>query len=765
MGKHVIFHIEERKRVKAVDYVPVGEHATLKVDVSKIETALKDHNIEVHLDAFVDEATIQKVITAIRELYAQQGYNDVKVEPVMRELPGGPKLVDLRFNITSGPQLKIRDVVFDGNQALSDGELRKQMKDNQPRSKLLFFLGRGTYHEQRFADDADRIADYYRTHGYWRVEVGQPQVESYETSVDGKSRWIQLRVPIEEGPQYKVGTFVIAGTPSLNAQYLRNMFDIKQGDVFSLKKLRKGFERVKDVYGAYGFYQWAPDPEMTPRDVDPETGKPKEEGGAPVPPIMDINLKMNEGKQFYVNRITFVGNTTTHDAVIRRELNVAEGALFNSEALKMSVRRLNQLGYFKPLEGKEGEMDVTPTANVDNKVDVKIKVEEQNRNQIAFGAGYSQFEGVFGQLSFQTSNFLGRGETLGVSLQRGSQAEQYQLSFSEPYLFDRPINAGFDLHKTQFIYPGQFTQESTGANLVVGFPLANFTRAFMGYSYEAIRVFDVNSAYLSPAALRNNPFLSDSLLIGQNGRRLVSKISPSVVFNTVNAPLFPRTGQKYSAAFDLAGIGGNTSYTQSTLEGTWYFPISTHTALGVHGSGQYIRPYGDTTTLPIFEKIFLGGEYTMRGFDIRSVSPRDPQSGLLIGGNKSLIFNAEYYVDIMGQVRVLAFYDAGEVRDIGERFVTREDITQIVVPPVPLLVDFLGAPNLLTEPGGIRSEVIGHTSAIKTSTGLEVRFMMPVLNIPFRLIAAYNPQRLGVLKNDLTPTPKFTFRFAVGTMF
>src|SRR4029079_6752459 len=177
--------------------------------------------------------------------------------------------------------------------------------------------------------------------------------------------------------------------------------------------------------------------------IDPETGRPT--GPDEPPPIMDINLKMNEGKQFYVNRITFVGNTTTHDAVIRRELNVAEGALFNSEALKMSVRRLNQLGYFKPLEREEGEMDVTPAVNAENKVDVKIKVEEQNRNQIAFGAGYSQFEGVFGQLSFQTSNFLGRGETLGVELQRGSQAEQYQLSFSEPYLFDRPINAGFDL--------------------------------------------------------------------------------------------------------------------------------------------------------------------------------------------------------------------------------------------------------------------------------------------------------------------------------
>jgi outer membrane protein insertion porin family len=266
--------------------------------------------------------------------------------------------------------------------------------------------------------------------------------------------------------------------------------------------------------------------------------------------------------------------------------------------------------------------------------------------------------------------------------------------------------------------------------------------------------------------LRNNPYLNDSLLVGQNGRRLVSKISPSVVFNTVNAPLFPRQGQRYSAGFDLAGIGGNTNYTQTSLEGTWYAPLTTHTALGLHLQSQYIRPYGSTATLPIFEKIFLGGEYSVRGFDIRSISPRDPSSGVLVGGNKSIVFNAEYYVDIMGQVRVLAFFDAGEVRDIGQPFAGKEDVIALVSPPPELLVEFLGSPNLLTPPGAIRTEVIGRTSAIKTSTGFEVRFMVPILNIPFRLIGAYNPQRGNVLKNDdLRPTPRFTMRFAVGTTF
>lgn len=372
-------------------------------------------------------------------------------------------------------------------------------------------------------------------------------------------------------------------------------------------------------------------------------------------------------KQFYVNRITFLGNSTTHDNVIRRELRIQEGTVFNSEALKDSVRRLNQLGYFKPLEGKEGELDVVPTAGQDNKVDVKIKFEEQNRNQLAFGAGVSQFDGFFGQLSFQTANFLGRGETLGVSLQKGSQARQYQISFSEPYLFDRPITAGVDVFTRQYIFPLQYTQETTGSNVVVGLPLADYTRLYTGYSYQQIKVFDINELYLDPTVLAASPYLRESLLLDQGGRRTVSKISPSVVFNTVNAPIFPSSGIRYTASIDLAGIGGNTNYLQTRLEGIWYKSLTPRMSFGLRTEAQYVRPYGSTTTLPIFEKFFLGGEYSVRGFDIRSVGPRDPTNpNIVTGGNKTLLFNGEYYVNPGGPVRILGFFDAGQVQDIGQ---------------------------------------------------------------------------------------------------
>jgi outer membrane protein insertion porin family len=763
-GKHVVFHVEERNRVKAVDYVPVGENAKLRVPVSRIDERLAERNIEISLDSFVDEATIRQVSTVLRELYAEEGFSDVQVQHTLREVAGGVKLVDLRFLITEGPRVRIREIVFDGNNALSDRELRRRMKENKSPSQILFWSEGTAFREEKYADDAEAVSEYYKNHGYAGVQVGAPQLETLDTSDDGLTRWVRLRVPVDEGQQFTVGDITITGNEAFKTEGIRSLITLKEGDVFNLETLRKNFEKMKEMYGAFGYYQWTPDAELRPRGIDMETGKPI--GPEEPPPIMDIAVKMNEGKQFFVNRITFVGNHTTHDSVIRRELRVAEGAIFNGEALKGSIRRLNQLGYFKPLEGREGEMDVTPTPGADDKVDITLKVEEQNRNQLAFGAGMSQFEGVFGQLSYQTSNFLGRGETASIYLQKGALAEQYRVAFSEPYLMDRPITVGIDLHSTQFRYPNTFTQRSTGTSTVLGLPLADYTRLFLGYSYEEISISNVNPIYRSNDVLAANPYLAESLLTNQGGRRKVSKISPRITFNTVNQPLYPTAGQRYSFGVGFAGVGGNTNYTEMDVEGIWYFPIKGPMSLGIRALGQYTRPYGSTTSLPIFEKIFLGGEYNVRGYDIRTVSPRDPTTGIVIGGNKAIVFNAEYYVDI-GQVRLLAFYDAGQVRDVGQKFVWKEPVARLIFPELPIIqnLDLVNPPFVLTEIGSVRPEIIGSAAATKTSTGLEARFMVPVLNIPFRLIMAYNPQRFGVLDHNGSPAKRLTFRFAVGTTF
>ncbi len=451
-AKHIVYHIEERSRVKAVDYSP-KEGTKTTVDISKIEEKLRERDVHLALDSFVDEATIRKVKGVIREIYSDKGYNDVGIETELKPMTTGPKLVHLNFIIDQGPKYKLADVIFDGNKAFSDATLRSHMKDNKPKAWWSFFTSGGTYHDAKFADDASLVNEFYLDQGYVRAIVGQQTVETVSDSKDGKLRYIRLRVPVEEGQRYKVGSLTIADNTALKPEPLRAMFKLQEGDYYSHAKILKGLDKAREIYGQLGYYQFVAEPEPKLRGIDPETGNPI--GPEPPPPIVDVVIKMNEGKRYYVNRITFTGNSTTHDAVARRELRLYEEGVFDTQALKESIRRLNQLGYFKPLEGKDGEVDISPTPGRDGLVDIKLKFEEQNRNQISFGAGVSQYDGFFGQLSYQTANFLGRGETFGVNLQKGTRARQYQVSFTEPYLFDRPLTAGIELFARQFAYPYQ----------------------------------------------------------------------------------------------------------------------------------------------------------------------------------------------------------------------------------------------------------------------------------------------------------------------
>ncbi len=754
MGKRVIFNMEERPRVKIVDYT-----GSSKVERTKVDEKMKELGVALRLDSFLDEGAVRRVKGIIQNLMGEKGYQDAEIVSNVETLPGGPKLVKVVFDVKEGPKVRIREVDFVGNTALSDGRLRRQMKETKQHGRFSWLTGGGTYKEAKFEEDADKVVANYRNRGYIEARVGTPEFKTLQDSPDGKTRWIQVRVPITEGSRYRVGEFSFAGNTVVKSEGLRPLFKLQPGEWYSEKRVRDGLRKSQEVYGGGGYFEFTGYPDLKP--------KPAATGplAGPSEPTVDVTMQFQEGEQYFVNRITFTGNTTTRDTVVRREMRLIEGSVFNTEALKYSVRRLNQVGYFKQLQEGQG-IDVKKTPDQKNKVDVTFKLEEQNRNQLTFGAGVSQFEGFFGQLSFQTANFLGRGESLTLSLQGGSRAQNYQVAFTEPFLFDRNITGGVDLFKRQLNYIGQFTQASVGGNLTAGFPVADFSRVFVNYSYEQVEVLNLNQAFTNPLLLAQNPFLADSLLIGQGGKRRISKIVPSFAFNTVDNPIFPSTGRKLTASFDYAGPGGDTFFLKPTVEGVGFWKLTPRMSAGARGQFQYIRPYGDTKQLPIFEKLYQGGEYSIRGFDIRSIGPRDPNSGVVLGGNKSVLFNAEYLIQVAGPVRLVLFYDTGQVRDIGQKFAMQEDIIEIVQPTQPLLVDplaFSGFSN--PNAPGATQRSIGQRSAFKTSTGAEIRFFMPVLNVPFRLIFAYNPQRGGVLTNQLQPAKRLTFRFAVGSTF
>ena len=773
-AKTVIFNMEERERVKIVTYE--GSEVLKTEDILE---NLEQQGLTLRMDSFVDPETIRRVKAIVRQGFQAQGYMFAEVDHTIEELPGGPKLVRLTFHMTEGPKVQVHEIDFIGNEAMSDGRLRGKMKKIKQRWWLSWMTGRGTYKPEEYEEDAVAIEAYYRDEGYITAQVGQPELDYLDLSEDGETRGLRLRIPVDEGERYRIGEVDFAGNEILLEVGLRRIFeDIEPGNYYSEGDVRKGFDDARELYGSLGYYEMTLAPELTPRSEESEAARVAEaerealeangngngeangngdgyangdgngeEYGAggvfePRPlhiegdPVVDVTIRVQEGEQYFINRIEFAGNQTTHDEVIRRELQVAENSVLNTEALKHSVRRLNQLGFFEPLE-EEG-VSIEKVESVENEVNLTFDLTETNLNQLTFGAGYSQFDGVFGQVSFQTSNFMGRGETFGVSVQRGQWANNSQLSFTRPYNFGRPISLGTQIFSREIDW-FSFREKTVGGSTTFGIPLRLFTRMFLTYSLENSQASvseyfgrNVDASYLAAY----NPFFADALLLGSDGQRTVSKITPQLRHNTVDHPIFPSQGKSMSLALELAGAGGNTRFVKPILEATLYRPHTNRTIFGARVQYRHLQA-ANPEMIPVFERLWLGGEYSIRGFDIRRVGPtlsdvnpevpNNSYQGLIVmGGNKSVLFNLEYQFVLGGPVRLVTFYDAGQVQDFGQEF---------------RMNDF------------------------RTSTGVELRFFMPMLNVPFRLIYYYNPQVEGIFNDRYQPQERHGFRFAMGTTF
>ncbi len=719
-GKVVRFKITERKRIQIVDF-----RGSKELTTSSIEDELKKQDTQIKIDTFYDPAKARKVEKIIKEMLAQKGRPFATVRHEAKTIGGSGQ--QLSFIIDDGPKAKVHEIVFDGNHVFDDGKLRGRMKKiKQPGPFTLSWLGgKTTYTEDKWLGgeedprgDRGRLEDFYLDHGYVTARIGQPKI----TYTDGKSglfkkkpvKLMRLEIPVSEGEQYRMGELKFEGLTVLKEPFVRTYFKMKEGEVYNDARFKKAYEKLRDVYGSLGYFQWTGG---TQRKPDPDKK------------VVDITVKMEEDKQYFVGLIKFTGNDSTRDKVIRREIYMNEGEVFNTEALKMSIKRVNQLGYFKQMEKAP---DIRPSEVAENKVDVTFKVEEQNRNQFTFGGGFSGYEGAFLNASFSTTNFLGAGETVSLAAQTGSRTKNYSLSVSEPYFLDRPITAGLNVFLSRITYLSYGTtvvgygQQIQGIGVTTGLSVGRFSRVFLSYSYQIIDIYDVDKNTISKLA--SSAYTSGSILpsldpsyFGGTGRRRESGISPSYVRNTVDNPFQPRAGSRYTASFQFVGgpLGGTVNYMRPSLELVRYQPVGRRMALGVRGEIGYIHPFAETKTLPYYQRYFLGGETQIRGYNIRTVAPYDPVTKTSIGGNKMLLFNAEYYFDVFGPLRLLLFFDAGQAYAEGQGF---------------------------------------YWKTMSTSTGVEARFTMPVLNVPFRLIYAWNPNR------DFYQPPH-AFKFAVGTTF
>src|SRR5712691_3777783 len=304
VGKVIVYNMEERQRVKIVDYV-----GSKKIETSKIDEKLKDANAVIRLDTFIDPGLVRKVSGIVRDMLREKGFQFANVTHEIKEVPGGPKLVHITFNMDEGPKVRIRSIDFVGNKAIGEGVLKRQLKENKERGPFQDFLhfptwflsligDKGTYQETKFDEDAEKVVAYYRDHGYLRANLGVPELKVLEDSTDKKTRWIDLRIPVTEGPRYKVGTFDVAGNTVVKSEYLKPLFKMVPGEYYGEKRIRKGLEKAREVYGTGGYWEFTGFPDYKFHD-DPNPNEPEAPDALKAPeartngaPIVDVTMRM-----------------------------------------------------------------------------------------------------------------------------------------------------------------------------------------------------------------------------------------------------------------------------------------------------------------------------------------------------------------------------------------------------------------------------------------------------------------------------------------
>jgi outer membrane protein insertion porin family len=687
-GKIVRFILTENPLISAVSY-----KTNKNAKESDITQKLQDNNITIQAFSYYSPAKIRKAKKIITDMLLEKGFNQASVtidEKIDNDQIG------LTIRIDSGPKTRIAKVVFPGlnTKLLSSGFLRRGLKNNQTHSLLSIIMGKDVYNREKINDDLEEVRLRLQQKGYLEAKVGNAEF-SWVTkkAIFGKiQKMLILSIPVAMGPRYRTGSISLVGNKIIRGDFLKQFITLKKGKVFNIKKRNKAVEEIQKFYGSLGYFY---------AQVVPS------ENLDPVKQIADLTINIQENEVAYLGKLEFIGNTFTKDHVIRREWFLREGRRLNINALEDSIKRMKQLG----LVTIEKMPEIKPDPQDPQKINITAEVREVNRQMINFNVGYSGYEGWFVALGYSTQNFLGMGETFSLNLQQGTIAKTYQFAFTEPYLFNSQANFGIDISKTYYKYPNLYTRKGEGFNFSTSSRFWKFWGAALVYSWENISISDVNDTYMQ------NSFYS---YLYSEGKRIISAISPTIYYSTVDSPIFPQSGSKFLVSYRYTGglLGGDIYSHKLKLELVKFQPLWWNHVLGLHAVYEGIKPFGGRA-IPFYEKFFLGGERSIRGFDVYTLGPRD-RIGSILGGTKSVFANLEYAIPLSQQFSFVFFYDVGNTYDSGAT-VKLKDVYQ--------------------------------------STGLELKIFIPMLNVPFRLIFAYNYRLLK------TEDQHFVFRFAIGPSF
>ena len=551
-------------------------------------------------------------VSRIIELYKRQGRFAASVEPKMVMLD--QNRVDIVFEINEGPKSKVRQINIIGNDAFSDGELRGEMYTKQA-STLRFFSSGTTYDPDRMAFDQQKLRQFYLTKGYADFRV----VSAVAELTPDKKDFI-LTYVVEEGPRYKFGGVKVESQlRDFDGDRLASQLPMKQGDWYNAKLVEDTIDKLNDTLGAFG-YAFA--------DVRPEYVRDKD--GL----TMSLTFQIAEAPRVYVERIDVNGNTLTQDKVIRREFRLAEGDAFNSLQVKRSTARINSLGYFQ----ERFEVDQKPGSAPD-RIILEANVEEKPTGQLQLSAGYSSLEGLIFQGSIEQRNFRGRGQTIGLNLGYSQYSKQVNVSFTEPYVFDRNISLGVNLYRrdlNSFNYLNSnrntiFRQATTGLEIRAGIPVTEYVSAVASYTLNYDDVSVDKSQYYSTrvnGSLQCDPLLAGRYLCDALGKRTSSILGLTLIYDALDNRVRPTRGRSASVSTEFAGLGGSVKYIRFRGNVSQYYPIAKGFVFSLRAEGGAIMPLnhlGNAAAgiddVRLTDRFYLG-EPQIRGFDIRGVGPR-----------------------------------------------------------------------------------------------------------------------------------------------
>ena len=706
-GWRLIFQVKEKPTIREILYSGLSS-----VSQSDVLDRFKQDKVGLVVESQYDPTRIKKAEVAIRNLLSEHGRQFATIRTEVRQIP--PAAVGITFVVKEGPKVKVGKIKFQGNKAIKPRVLRAAMKNLKPigvpHSIFLENIFAKTYDATKLEEDTERVRAQYQNRGYFKVVVSDPKTQIHDTGHKGfhipllqssPGKAVDITMPIEEGDQYRLGKITFKNNKAIsNTAALRSLFPLKDGDIFSREKIAKGLEALRKAYGEFGYINFTSVPSTT-FDDDKK--------------LANLEIDVEEGKQFYVRRIEFVGNTTTRDKVIRRELALDEGGIYNSRLWELSLLRLNQLSYFDQLKPDDPNVTEKKLDEKNGQVDLTLKVKEKGKNSIGLNGGVSGLEGAFVGLNYSTNNFLGLGETLQIQINLGNLARSAMFGFTQPYMFDRPLQFGFTVFgnkvsynqaKQLSIFSGQtlnlpsavlqnlqnYSQSSVGFTTSLSYPLhRSFKRIGMTYSLD-----QSNLIPLSTASKSLFDFLAFQGLTGPQAVNgiITSKIFPNYSFNTLDSGLSPHSGHQMTAGVEFAGLGGTVRSIRPVIQYKKFIPVQNRrNAIGFNVQASYISGFAGLVAPP-FQRFYMGGENDIRGFDIRSISPvaflpnsntitvtnpdgtpvpknpANPRLGnwtvpipvdqiVFPGGDLSVFTNLEYRITIAGPVAIVPFVDTG----------------------------------------------------------------------------------------------------------